>query len=176
MHNLYLKNNLDIFTLHGEGISPPLRGCSRQPVQRMNNGHCMERLLWSFRVHLRKAGRFWHGCNPFSRIRRGHPVSIHLQVEDRGDVYQSKVYEGDFNWIISSVQTKGFGIQLELERDDFWEASIYSLPLTNRYGTQISGGIRVDNRSDDGWRESSHLGGRRCAGRAFCTCPIVDPS
>ena len=23
MHSLYLKNNLDIFTLHGEGISPP---------------------------------------------------------------------------------------------------------------------------------------------------------
>ena len=151
MHSLYLKNNLDIFTLHGEGISPPLRGCSRQPIQRLSNGHCMERLLLVIQGTPAQGRQILARMQSFlERIRLGHPVSIHLQVEDRGDVYQSKVYEGDFNWVISSVQTKGMGVQLELERDDFWEASLFSLPLTNRYGTQISGGIRVDNRSDVG--------------------------
>jgi hypothetical protein len=151
MHSLYLKNNQDIFTLHGEGISPPLRGCSRQPSQRLNNGHCLERLLLVIQGTPAQGRQILARLQSFlERIRQGHPVNIHLQVEDRGDVYQSKVYEGDFNWVISSVQIKGFGIQLELERDDFWEASLFSLPLTNRYGAQISGGIRVDNRSDAG--------------------------
>lgn len=149
MHNLFLKNNLDIFTLHGEGISPPLRGCSRQPSQRLNNGHCLERLVLVIQGTPAQGRQILARLQSFlERIRQGHPVSIHLQVEERGDVYQSKVYGGDFNWVISSVQTKGFGLQLDLERDDFWEASLYSLPLTNRYGTKISGGLRVDNRSD----------------------------
>ena len=86
--------------------------------------------FWSFRVRLCKVGRFWHwAANPFWRDPTGASGRILLQVEDGGDVYQSKVYEGDFNWVISSVQTKGMGVQLDLERDDFWEASLFSLPL-----------------------------------------------
>ena len=47
-----------------------------------------------------------------------------------------------------SLQPKGIGLLLELERDNFWELPLRAIPLSSRYGSQVVDGLRVDNRLD----------------------------
>jgi len=149
MHSLYLKINQDVFTMHGEGLAPPLLGCSRQVCQPLSNGHCLERLILVVQGTPAQGRQILARLQSFlERIRLGQNAAIHLQVEPRSDFYHSRLYRGDFTWVTNSVQVKGFGLQLELERDDFWEGATHSLPLSNRHGTQVSGGLLVDNRAD----------------------------
>ncbi|PKN85377.1 MAG: hypothetical protein CVU46_11240 [Chloroflexi bacterium HGW-Chloroflexi-8] len=149
MHAIYLKINQDVFTLHGEGLAPPLRGCSRQPTQLLSNGHCLERLILVIQGTPAQSRQVLARLQSFlERIHLGQEAALHLQVEPRSDFYHSRLYRGDFTWVANSVQVKGFGLELELERDDFWEGATHSLPLSNRHGTQVSGGLQVDNRSD----------------------------
>ena len=174
MHSIYLKINQDVFPLHGEGITPPLRGCSRQASQPLSNGHCLERLILVIQGTPAQGRQILARLQSFlERIRLGQEATIHLQVEPRSDFYHSRLYRGDFTWVADSVQVKGFGVQLELERDDFWEGATHSLPLSNRHGTQVSGGLLVDNRADGNGENQVTWASARGAGRTACPRPIV---
>ena len=82
------------------------------------------------------------------RMRLGQNAVLQLTVESRSEPYESRLYGGNFTWMAGSLQPKGIGLLLELERDDFWELPLRAIPLSNRNGSQVVDGLRVDNRLD----------------------------
>lgn len=149
MYSLSLHINNDELALHGPGAINPLHGCSRLPGQRLSNDHMLEQMELTLegtpgqnRAWLARLQSF------LQRIRNGMPAVLTLQSELRDFPYESRVYGGEFQWIRGSLQPQGFGLRLQLERDDFWEAPLRALPLSNRYGSAVVSGLRVDNRAD----------------------------
>jgi hypothetical protein len=139
----------DRLELHGSSLTPPLRGCVRHTPERLQNGHCRERLDLVLQGSPGESRPFIACLQSFlERIRLGQPAHLQLQSEPRLEAASSRVYAGDFTWINGSVQPRGIGLRLELERDETWFYPWRSLPLSNRYGDRVVGGIRVDNRCD----------------------------
>lgn len=154
MYSLSLRINNDEIGLHGPLTAPPLHACQRLPGQRLagaslTNNHILE-LLELVLEGAPGQNRAWIGRlqSFLERIARGQPGILSLQTEQREFPYESRIFSGNFQWIKGSLQPKGIGLQLQLERSDFWEGPVHSLPLSNRYGSRVFGGLRVDNRAD----------------------------
>ncbi len=149
MYSLSLKINNDEIGLHGPLAVTPLRTCQRLPGVRLGGNHINE-LLELVLEGAPGQNRAWIGRlqSFLERIARGQSGILSLQTEQREFPYESRVFGGNFQWIKGSLQPKGIGIQLQLERSDFWEGPLHSLPLSNRYGSRVFGGLRVDNRAD----------------------------
>ncbi|OJX39943.1 MAG: hypothetical protein BGO78_14240 [Chloroflexi bacterium 44-23] len=149
MYSLSLCIENDQIGLHGPQTTLPLHGCRRLPGQRLANNHTLEVLELILQGSAGQ-NRAWIGRlqSFLQRINQGQSAVLSLQSEPREFPYESRIYSADFQWIVGSLQPKGIGLRLQLERDDFWEGPAYSLPLSNRYGSRVTGGLRVDNRAD----------------------------
>ena len=149
MFALSIKIKNDELVLHGADVQAPLRGCHRRVPGQLANGHSLETIELviegqpgQWRPLIARLQSF------LERIRLGQNAVLRLTTDSRSDPYESRLYGGNFTWMAGSLQPKGIGLRLELERDDFWELPLRAIPLSNRYGSQVVDGLRVDNRLD----------------------------
>ena len=149
MQRLSIHINQDEFVLHGQGRAVALLGCQRQPAQLLPSGLSLEKLdlivqgtATQTRALISQLQRL------VERIRLGHTTWLALQPDDSDEVYQSRLYAVEFNWILGSVQAKGIGIRLELQRQDFWQLPWQPLALNNSHGSTVTDGLQIDNRAD----------------------------
>jgi|AutmiccommuBRH23_1029490.scaffolds.fasta_scaffold00039_16 hypothetical protein len=150
MFRLSIKINQDEFVLHGTDIAAPLRGCVRQPTQRLTSGLCLEKLdLVSQGTPAQSRTLITCLQTLIERIRLGHPLYLVCQPTAESEPYQSRLYAGDFSWILGSVQPKGIGIRLELQREDYWHLPWRALALHNSHGSGVLDGLQIDNRDDN---------------------------
>lgn len=149
MQRLSIKIQEDEFILHGNGRPVGLRGCTRQPARRLASGLSLEQLdLVLQGTPSQTRSLIIQLQTLLERVRLGHAAWLQLQPDDGLDVYQSRIYAGDFNWILGSVQPKGIGIRLELQRQDYWQLPWRALALTNSHGMAVTDGLQIDNRMD----------------------------
>ena len=149
MHRLSIMVNQNELVLHGIGITAPLRGCARQPTQFLPSGRCLETLDLVSQGSPNQQRVLINRLNTIlERIRLGHDVWLLLQPEADAETYQSRLYSGNFNWILNSVLPKGIGIRLELQRQDFWHLPWRTLALNNIHSSLVEDGIQIDNRTD----------------------------
>lgn len=149
MQRLSIHINQDEFVLHGQGRAVALRGCQRQPTQRLPSGLSLEKLDLILQGTASQTRALISQLQMLvERIRLGHTTWLHLQPDGSEEVYQSRLYAADFNWILGSVQPKGIGIRLELQCQDFWQLPWQPLALNNSHGTEVTDGLQIDNRAD----------------------------
>lgn len=149
MQRLAIKINEDEWVLHGSGKAVGLQGCQRNPTQRLPNGACLEKLDLILQGNPNRTRALIIQLQSLiERLRLGQPAWLCLQPDAEVAVYQSRLLAADFQWITGSVQVQGIGIRLEMQREDFWQLPWQPLPLSNRYGTAVTDGIRIDNRAD----------------------------
>lgn len=149
MQRLSIKIQENEFVLHGNGRAAGLRGCTRQPAQRLPSGLCLEQLdLVLQGTASQTLSLITQLQTLLERVRLGHSAWLELQADGSSEIYQSRLYAGDFNWILGSVQPKGIGLRLELQRQDFWQLPWRELALTNSHGMAVTDGLQIDNRAD----------------------------
>ena len=150
MYALSIKIKNDELVLHGNNVQMPLRGCVRQSEQRLSDGHCLETLDLVIEGQPGQSRPVITRLQSFlERIRLGQPAMLELKPDSRSEAYQSRLYAGEFTWIVGSNQPKGVALRLKLERADFWELPLQAVPLRNRYGSAVVDGLRLDNRLDE---------------------------
>ncbi|MDO9084827.1 MAG: hypothetical protein Q7U53_01360 [Anaerolineaceae bacterium] len=150
MFRLSIKIQQDEFVLHGTGIAAPLRGCVRQPTQRLPSGLCLEKLdLVSQGTPYQSRTLIIRLQTLVERIRLGHTLYLVCQTDEQSEPYQSRLFAGEFSWILGSVQPKGIGIRLELQREDYWHLPWRPLALNNCHGNGVLDGLQMDNRDDN---------------------------
>ena len=150
MQRLSIKIQENEFVLHGDGRAVGLRGCSRQPARLLASGLSLEQLDLVLQGSPSQTRSLITQLQTMlERIRLGHEAWLELQPDDSSDIYQSRLFAGDFNWILGSVQPKGIGIRLELQRQDFWQLPWRLLALSNRHGSDQTDGLQIDNRADN---------------------------
>lgn len=149
MFALSIKIKNDELVLHGADVQAPLRGCRRQVPRRLANGHSLETFDLVLEGQPGQSRPLLARLQSFlERIRLGQNAVLLFTTDSRSEPYESRLHHGDFNWMAGSLQPRGSGLRLELERDDFWELPLRAIPLSNRYSSQVVDGIRVDNRLD----------------------------
>lgn len=149
MVRLSLLINQDELVLHGEGRTLPIRGCVRQATHALPSGLCLETLDLVLQGSPHQTRAMIQRLQIIiERLRLGHEIWMVLKPEEEAESYKSRLYYGNFSWILNSVQPKGIGIRLELQRQDFWQLEWQPLPLTNTHGNQVLDGILIDNRMD----------------------------
>ena len=149
MFSLSIKIKNDELVLHGAEVQAPLRGCHRRVPGQLANGHSLEKIELVIEGQPGQWRPLVARLQSFlERMRLGQNAVLQLTADSRSEAYESRLYSGNFTWMAGSLQPKGIGLLLELERDDFWELPLRSIPLSNRYGSQVVDGLRVDNRLD----------------------------
>ena len=149
MVRLSIKINQDELVLHGQGRIVPMRGCVRQPTHALPSGLCLETLDLVLQGSSNQTRAMIQRLQTLlERLRLGHEIWLVLQPDAESEAYKSRLFSGNFSWILNSVQPKGIGIRLELQRQDFWQLDWHPLTLRNAHSSQILDGIRIDNRVD----------------------------
>ena len=149
MQRLSIKILQDELVLHGSGKAAGMHGCQRQPPQRLPSGFCLEKLDLILQGSATQTRALINQLQMLlERIRLGHPAWLTLQADDDNQTYESQLQAADFNWILNSVQAKGIGIRLELERTDYWQLPWQALALNNSHDSAVTTGLQLDNRND----------------------------
>ncbi len=151
MLRLSVKILNDEFVLHGAGRPSGLQGCQRKPTQILPDGSCQEKLDLILQGSSSQTSAVIRQLQVLiERVRLGHEAWLTMQPDDEELVYQSRLFAADFQWILGSVQARGMGLRLELQRENFWQLPWTPLPLSNGYGSEVTDGLRIDNRADSG--------------------------
>jgi hypothetical protein len=83
-----------------------------------------------------------------TKIAAGQTAVLAIRPAAGEALYESRLMSGQFTWLVGSVQPRGVGLRLELERQNFWELPWMGLPLSNGYGKNTPLPLLVDNRAD----------------------------
>jgi len=85
----------------------------------------------------------------FSRIGLGEQALLQMKVAAGMIGYESQVIAGRVELLgRGSMDTKrgGLGVAIYLERLNYWEGEVVSVPLNNPHGTDVVDGLRLDNQ------------------------------
>jgi len=149
MEKIALKFGANELVLHGSGRLPVLRGCLRQPAQRLPDGSVQEKLDLVLQGSTAQTRAFISLLQTIiARVPLQPPVDLIIHSGSPALAYSSRVLAASFNWIVGSNQARGIGIRLEVRRPDYWTLPWQPLPLRNVYGSGATSPLRVDNRAD----------------------------
>jgi len=149
MQRLLIKIMQDELVLYGQGRLTGVHGCLRQPTQRLPSGLCLEKIDLILQGTANQTRAVISRLQTVvERIRLEHITWLEIQPDDDARTYQSRLHALDFNWILGSVQPKGIGLRLEIQRTDFWQLAWQPLALNNNHASGVTTGIQLDNRAD----------------------------
>ncbi len=149
MNFLQIAVGDDGLTLHGAGKAGVLRGCLRRPTEAINTECCREQLDLILEGSKTSTQHFISALQILlTKIQAGQPAVLRIQPDADSVLYESRLLSGQFTWLVGSVQPRGVGLRLELERCNYWELPWVGLPLANGYGKETLLPLRIDNRAD----------------------------
>lgn len=149
--------------LHGQGKPSVLRGCLRRPTEALNAERCREQLDLILEGNKTATQQFITGLQTMlTKMEAGQAALLSIRPQAGAPLYESRLLSGEFTWLVGSVQPRGLGLRLELERQNFWELPWMLLPLSNGYGKDTTLPLLIDNRAD-------HLG----ENNVFCSADVM---
>ena len=149
MDFLRIEVGQDQLILHGAGKPAVLRGCLRRPTEAVNTERCREQLDLIVEGNKTATQQFITGLQTMlTKMEAGQPAVLSIRPAAETPLYESRLLSGQFTWLVGSVQPRGVGLRLELERQNFWELPWMGLPLTNGYGKDTTLPLLIDNRAD----------------------------
>lgn len=148
MEQLKFKVGAETLVLHGEGLSAPLRGCLRRPAADLDGDHCREQLDLVLEGGRRESRSFLSRLQGMiTRLEAGVPAVLEICPAAGEPLYESRVLGGQFTWLVGSIQPRGIGLRLELERENFWCLPWQVLPL-HQGGAASTEPQPITNRND----------------------------
>jgi hypothetical protein len=160
MHDLWLGREGDALHLEGVSVQPPLKGCLIQPGA--NEAHAITDLLTltlesatpaDLAEVLTTLERHLAAAQLFVERGLGEPVWLGIQLSSSDQAWRAQVLSGNLELGGSGLGdlTRGrLQLRLALTRRDFFEGPEVELPLTNRSGARVTGGLVVFNHADGG--------------------------
>ena len=149
MDFLEIRVGKEKLILHGAGKPAVLRGCLRRPTEALNSERCREQLDLILEGKKPDTQNFIVGLQTMlTKMEAGLEAVLSIRPAAEMPLYESRLVCGQFTWLVGSVQPRGIGLRLELERENFWELPWLELPLSNGYGKDTTLPLLIDNRSD----------------------------
>jgi len=149
MDFLQIRVGEDELVLFGAGKPAVLRGCLRRPAEAVKTEHCREQLDLSVEGNKTATQEFISGLQTMlTKMEAGQVAVLSIRPTAADPIYESRLRSGQFTWLVGSVQPRGVGLRLELERQNFWELPWMGLPLTNGYGKDTTLPLLINNRAD----------------------------
>lgn len=149
MEELVLRVGSTQVHLSGVGIVAPVKGC-RRSLPKNSGQTCVEKI--EVILHgMPEVVDDWLKMMEalFSRINLGEQATLSLTPATNLHCYESKVISGRLELMgkgTMDLKRGGMGVSLELIRENFWEGSEVTVPLSNNHGTDIINGLRIDNQ------------------------------
>jgi len=148
MEKLLIKVGTTQINLSGAGIVAPVMGCRRQPCKR--GGESCEENINVILHGLPDVLDDWIKMVEalFSRVDLGEQAFIYLQPAATLQEYESKIISARIELAghgTSDMKRGSLGVNLTITRDNIWEGSEVTVPLSNVHGTDIINGLRIDN-------------------------------
>ena len=105
-------------------------------------------------TNINTINRLFEQARNYARTETGAKVYIGLDPGTSGTVWRSRVFNGKINMSDEVLAVRQYDqtlqLEIEWERQPFWEGALTAVPLTNASATDDTAGITITNCTDGG--------------------------